>query len=226
VREPAADQGQKPSFWSEFRAGLGFIAGHREIRFVVGAMVAGFLVLGAFDALASIYVRDVLARDSVIFGAIVSLIAAGTVLGSLLLARLGQGWSKVALVLLGLGGIGFWIFVLAALGGVPTALAASFLMGFFVAAVIVAAQTLIQEETPQAALGRVSSAAWSLVTFAQLAAFSAAGAVAGLIGIARLFQWIGVLMVAMGLGGHWYARRSLVVSRAPGRPLGPTPLTR
>jgi len=75
--------------------------------------------------------------------------------------------------------------------------------------------TFDQEETPQGALGRISSAAWSLVTLAQLAAFSAAGAGDGLIGIVRLFQWIGVLMVAMGPGGHGYARRSLLVCGAP-----------
>ena len=45
-----------------------------------------------------------------------------------------SSWSKVALVLLGLGGIGFWILVLAAVGGVPASLAASFVIGFFAAA--------------------------------------------------------------------------------------------
>jgi predicted MFS family arabinose efflux permease len=75
---------------------------HRSILFLISSMVAAILALGAFDALIAVYVRDILASESQLFGAIISLVGVSTIVGSLLFGRYGQRQSKLRLVVLGI----------------------------------------------------------------------------------------------------------------------------
>jgi MFS transporter, DHA3 family, macrolide efflux protein len=59
--------------------------------------------------------------------------------------------------------------------------------GFFAALIIVTSQTLLQQETPQDMLGRVSSSLMSLMAVSQVVAMFVAGPVAQKAGLRNLY---------------------------------------
>ncbi|MCI0402912.1 MAG: MFS transporter [Acidobacteria bacterium] len=220
ARRPPGETGRGvAAVLADLRQGLSFLAQQPAVRFVVLAMVAALVAIGAFDALASIYVRDVLAAESRVFGFIVSLIGVGSILGSLVIGRFGQRWSRVLLVLLGIGAIGAGVALLALTNTTAAALLISLFLGFGAVAVFVPAQTLIQEETPQELLGRVSSTSWAMLTVAQLVGVGVAGKLAEWVGIRSLYSVAGVVLVLVAALSYGYARlRHLLHPPAPPAP--------
>ena len=176
-------------------------------------MMAAVFAAGAFDAVIVIYVRDVLSASSRLFGSLISLVAAGTIFGALLIGRFGQKLSKLYLVVLGIFGLGVNVFILAALSNVVATLACSLGLGLSVACVLIPSQTLLQEESPPAILGRVNSTSMSVMTAAQLAAFLIAGAVAGWIGIRSLYYLVALILILIAIVGYGY-RKSHPVSES------------
>jgi MFS transporter, DHA3 family, macrolide efflux protein len=73
-------------------------------------------------------------------------------------------------------------------------------VGFFAAFVMVCAQTLIQQETPQELLGRVSS---TLLAIAQVLALFGAGPVAESAGVLNLYFLSAAALVAISALGYW-----------------------
>jgi MFS family permease len=222
ARRPPSEAGRGlAAVLSELHEGLSFLRRHPAVRFVVLAMLAALVAIGAFDALSSIYVRDVLAAESRVFGLIISLIGVGSILGSLVIGRFGQRWSRVLLVLLGIAAIGAGVALLAVTSATPVALLISFILGAGASGALVPAQTLIQEETPQALLGRVSSTSWALLTVAQLLGVGLAGKVAEWVGIRSLYSAAGFALVLIAVLSYGYARRRELLSK-PARqgPLG------
>jgi MFS family permease len=199
-------QTDKKAIGEELLKGLRFIVGHQAVLFLVGSMTAAIFAIAAFDALIVVYVRDVLASQSQLFGTILSLVGVTTILGSGLIGRFGQQYPKLRLVVLGIMTFGIGIFILAAFGKIWVTLICCLLLGFGVAAVLVPSQTLIQEETPSEILGRVSSTSISLMTMAQLLSFLVAGRIADWIGIQNLYFLVSIALVLVGVWGIVYIK--------------------
>lgn len=203
---------------AELRAGLAYLHGHLTLRFVVLAMTAAMFIVGAFNALIAVYVRDTLHADSRIFGALTATIGIGTIAGSILIVRVAQKHSRALLVVWGICGMGVGVYLLA-VSSVPwVAVGWSLALGVSVGLVLVPSQTLIQEETPREMLGRVSSSSLSLMTVAQLVGVAVAGKAADRLGIRNLYQLLALLLVFIAVVGYSYARRI----RPAGEPV-PTP---
>ncbi|MBZ5536332.1 MAG: MFS transporter [Acidobacteriia bacterium] len=190
----------------QMREGFHFIWTHPSVRFVTGAMAVTLLAAGAFDALIVVYVRDILHSQSQVFGALVALVGLGTIVGALLIGRFAQKWSRAMMVSLGIIGCGIGIFLLAVAATAPIALASSLALGLAVSAVMIPSQTLVQEETPQEMLGRVSSAGISLMTVFQIVGVSISGKVANWTGVRNLYDIIAVFLVVMGVTGYLHLR--------------------
>jgi MFS family permease len=204
------------SISAELLQGLRFIFEHRAILFLIVSMTSAMLALGAFDASIVIYVRDILSAGSRLFGFIISLVAAGTILGALLIGRYGQKQSKLHLVVLGIFGLGINVLILAALSSVTATIACSLGLGLSAACVLIPSQTLLQVESPQAILGRVSSTSMSLMTAAQLASFLIGGAVASWMGIRNLYYLAAIALILIAIVGYWYRRlHSVAEAKAP-----------
>ena len=77
-----ADLAPARAVFRELGEGIHFLFTDKRFSFVVLSMTAGTFAAGCFGALASLYVRDVLHRGPSLVGMISSLIAAGTVTGS------------------------------------------------------------------------------------------------------------------------------------------------
>ncbi|MBZ5553260.1 MAG: MFS transporter [Acidobacteriia bacterium] len=204
----------------EMREGFRFIWNQPSVRFVTGAMAVTLLAAGAFDALIAVYVRDILHSESQVFGALVALVGLGTIVGALLIGRFAQKWSRAMMVSFGIMGCGVGIFLLAVSATAPVALVSSLALGFAVSAVMIPSQTLVQEETPQAMLGRVSSTGISLMTVFQIVGVSISGKVANWTGVRALYDLIAVFLVVMGAAGYLHLRTRGVTDPKASTPEG------
>jgi MFS transporter, DHA3 family, macrolide efflux protein len=187
--------------------GMKFIFTHPTYSFVILSMTAGMFAIAAFGALLSVYVRDILHGGKNLFGALGSLIGAGSITGAVLVQKVAKGRAPAHMVSFGLGGVGLFILVLAALRTPVTTLAAAFGIGLSVAFIMVAATALLQGETPPEMRGRVSSSSMSLIALAQGVAMIFAGGWATRYGIVNLFYASAAMLFAVTIGGVWRLRQ-------------------
>jgi DHA3 family macrolide efflux protein-like MFS transporter len=91
--------------------------------------------------------------------------------------------------------LGFFKYAIAAV-------ATTFTMGFGIAFVIVAAQTVMQQETPREMLGRVSSSFMSVFSFAQVFGLLLSGQLAVWLGIRPVFLVCAAALVLISALGY------------------------
>lgn len=174
LRPPAAGSraqsagGQVRAIWHDMSEGMRFMAGHAALLFVVAAMAAAFFTVGCFGPLVAVFVRESLHGTATAFGMVSTMVGVGLLAGTQGLRTIAQRASNAAMVFGGLGGIGVALLLLAGVPHIAAALTATFMMGFSISAVMVPAQTLMQQETPHELMGRMSSTVMSVVIFAQL----------------------------------------------------------
>jgi MFS family permease len=184
--------------------GFRFIAGHPAVSFVVMAMAAGLFTVGCFGPLIAIYVRDWLHGSAAVFGIVSAMIGAGWLAGMPVLRAASHRVPNATMVLIGLVGVGAGALLLGALPFISVTIAATFLIGVSVSAVIVPAQTLLQAETPPALVGRVSSTSMSVVFFGQVLGLVLSGVLANLVGVRMVFLLSAALAVALAGAGRLF----------------------
>jgi DHA3 family macrolide efflux protein-like MFS transporter len=187
--------------------GMKFIFTHPTFSFVILSMTAGMFAMSCFGALVSVFVRDVLHGGTYLFGALGSVIGVGTILGAFVVQKLAKGRAPASMVSFGLGGVGLFILILAAVRTPAVTLAGAFGIGVSVAFIMVAATALLQGETPPEMRGRVSSSSMSLMALAQGIGMVFAGGWATRFGIVNLFYASGALLLAITAAGIWRLRR-------------------
>lgn len=187
--------------------GMRFIFTHPTYSFVIISMTAGMFAIAAFGALLSVYVRDILHGGKNLFGALGSLIGLGSIVGAVAVQKLAKGRAPAIMVSLGLGGVGAFILILAALRTPVATLAGAFGIGLSVAFIMVAATALLQGETPPEMRGRVSSSSMSLIALAQGVAMVFAGGWATRYGIVNLFYGSAAVLFLVTIGGVWRLRQ-------------------
>lgn len=190
-----------------FAEGIRFGLTHRPIRYVIVSLSLTLLVTGSLTVLGVIYVRDVLGQGPQTFGLIVSLAGVGTLIGIPVVGKLSRIPRRLALaggIFIVGGGLIFLTFVVS----LTKIFVCAFVMGVAAAAIIISAQTFLQEEIPMELMGRVTSASWACFLVAQTLSVSLAGVVAGVVGIKGLYRGAGLLLAAMALVGFAPYRRS------------------
>src|SRR6185312_3352469 len=156
------------SLMKDYTAGSRFVLTHPAISFVMIAMMTSMFVLSCFSPLISVYVRDQLRAGTRAFGIISAMIGVGLIVGTQAVNAIAKGFSKKHVALCGLIGLAFATFVLALFKTALLAGVSMFGIGFAIAFVVVPAQTLMQQETPQEMLGRVSSSFMAVFSLSQL----------------------------------------------------------
>ena len=182
--------------------GLRFIFTHSAVSFVMIAMTVGMFAIRCFGALMAVYVRDVLTATSSLFGVLNSMVGLGMIIATQFIHRAGAKRPKKNLVVMGLLIAGCFIAFLAAVGTVPTTFIGMLGLGFGVAFVFIPAQTLLQQVTPTAILGRVTSALMSSLAFTQVAALTLSGTLAESIGIRNLYFGSAGLLILLAFIGY------------------------
>jgi len=211
IRRPPADTAAAQSsssrihaIWRDMADGITFIFHHAAVLFVVLAMAAGLFTIGCFGPLIAIYVRETLHASERLFGLVSGMIGVGLLIGTQGIRQLARRASNETLVLSGLAGIGAGVFLLGAVPFIAAALFAAFTIGFSFAAIIVPAQTLMQQETPHAMLGRVSSTVTSVVFLAQILGLVLSGVFAELVGIRMVFFLCAGISAVLIAGGKLF----------------------
>jgi MFS family permease len=179
-------------FLADFTSGNRFIFTHASLAFVMTAMMAAMFVLACFSPLISIYVRDFLGAGSFLFGIVSSMIGVGLIAGTQAVNRFAAGRSKRDVVLGGLLALAFGVSLLGLFHNIPMAATSTFALGCAIAFIIVPAQTLMQQETPHAMIGRVSSSFMSVLSTAQVLGLLLSGYLAQLLGVRHLFVACGI----------------------------------
>jgi predicted MFS family arabinose efflux permease len=180
---------------AELKEGFRFMAGHRTILLLTVSVMTAIFAVSFFDALAAVFIRDVLRGNAQLFGVLVSLVGVGTIAGAWAVGRFGQARPKPEIIVLGILLMGATILFLTAVDRAVIALGLALVLGAGIACIVVSAQTLMQEETPHELLGRASGAIHALVTGAQMTGFLIAGYVTHWIGIRRVFEMVGLAML-------------------------------
>ncbi|WP_049789466.1 MFS transporter [Granulicella tundricola] len=204
---PAAAPSAKPGLSNilpDMRQGISFIVHHAAVLFVIVALAAGMFVLGCFGPLIAVYVRDSLHASTKIYGTASTMIGIGMFLGVNLLNTVGKKIKNSTLVYGGLGGIAIGLCFLAFLLHIWATVIGTLIIGIAVAGIVVPSNTLIQQETPAALMGRVGSTVMSLVFSAQIAGLILSGLLANRIGVRHVFAVCGLLLVVLIIAGKLF----------------------
>jgi MFS family permease len=184
------------------RVGIGFMVHHAGILFVMLAMASGMFVIGCFGPLIAIYVRDSLHATTRIFGIASAMIGIGMFVGVNALTTLGKRIKNTVLVYSGLAGIAVGLCFLTLFIHIGSTIAATLIIGFSVAGIVVPATTMMQQETPPALMGRVGSTFMSLVFTAQISGLILSGLVADRIGVRHVFGLCAILLAVLIVAGR------------------------
>jgi MFS family permease len=209
----AADSGNKiHGILTDMKVGAGFILHHAALLFVIVALAAGMFVMGCFGPLIAIYVRDTLHANPNIFAVTSASIGIGLLAGVNILNAFAKRIPNTTQVYLGLGGIAagtlllalapiFSLTVLRVAVAVAVTVFGCFLIGFSCAGIIVPSQTLIQQETPAALMGRVGSTTMSAIFSAQIAGLLLSGVLAEQTSVRSVFVLCTVMLAVLMLAG-------------------------
>ena len=208
-RRPAAVSDVDPAkhsalgrFSSEMKEGFNFLVHHAGLLFVVLALASGMFVIGCFGPLIAVYVRDDLHSSTRIFGMASATIGIGMLIGVNVLNAFAKNVKNTVLVYSGLAGIAVGLSLLAAIPQIPSAFLGNFTIGFAVAGIIIPAQTMIQQETPPALLGRVGSTVMSVVFTAQISGLILSGILVEHIGVRHVFALCALLLAILIVVGR------------------------
>ncbi len=197
-----AKQSPLARFSSEMKEGFSFLVHHAGLLFVVLALASGMFVIGCFGPLIAVYVRDDLHSSTRIFGLASAVIGIGMLIGVNVLNAYAKNVKNTVLVYSGLAGIAAGLFLLSALPQIPSAFLGNFIIGFAVAGIIIPAQTMIQQETPPALLGRVGSTVMSVVFTAQISGLILSGILVEHIGVRHVFALCALVLATLIVAGR------------------------
>jgi DHA3 family macrolide efflux protein-like MFS transporter len=204
---PAATTAQPSALgrvWLDMKQGFHFIVHHASLLFVILAMASGMFVIGCFGPLIAIYVRDILHSSTKTFGVASALIGVGMLVGINALGALARNVKSAVLVYSGLAGIAIGLVLMVGATYVWSTLLGNFVIGMAVAGIVIPAQTLLQQETPPALLGRVGSTVMSVVFTAQISGLVLSGFLAAALGVRSVFAVCAVLLaILIAVGRIW-----------------------
>ena len=210
----APEAGALGRVWTDMKQGISFTVHHAGLLFVILALAAGMFVLGCFGPLIAVYVRDSLHASTKVFGIASGLIGLGMLLGVNALNAFAKKVKNTILVYAGLAGIAFGLVFLAGLTHVWSTMLGDFLIGFSVAGIIIPSQTMIQQETPAALMGRVGSTVMSVVFTAQIAGLVLSGILAQRIGVRHVFAVCAGLLAVLVVAGKLFMEPKDVLPEA------------
>ena len=214
-REPAPGSTTVKGFLDQLVSGNRFIFKHPSLAFVITSMVSAMFVMSCISPLFSIYVRDILHSGVFLYGIVSSAVGVGLIVGTTVVKRFSRGRSNKTVVLSGLAIAAVGVALLGIFGAISAAVATTFTMGFGISFVVVAAQTLIQQETPPDMLGRVSSSYMSVFSLAQTLGLLLSGHLAVWFGIRVVFLMSAAMLALIAIAGL-IQHKPAAVSAEPG----------
>jgi DHA3 family macrolide efflux protein-like MFS transporter len=190
--------------WLDMKQGIHFIVHHAALLFTILALATGMFVLGCFGPLIAVYVRDSLHATTRIFGITSAMIGLGMMIGVNALNTFAKKTKNTILVYSGLSGIAAGLCLLTGITHLWSTILGNLIIGFSVAGIIIPAQTMIQQETPHALMGRVGSTVMSTIYAAQITGLILSGVLANHMGVRHVFAICAILLVVLIVAGRLF----------------------
>lgn len=196
---PRPEREGEPRFLQEMSEGLGYLAG---ARLPLGIVLGAFLTILAMNVSvpAEIFLaKNVFGAGDAGYGLLVGLYGAGMVLGAAVMAFLGK---RARLIFLYFAGIFLSALSLVAAGVSPAfalALGALMLAGLCNGVDNVTTDTILQEQVPEALLGRVFAVRFLTYSMGEVLAYPAGGLLVDALGARSTYLLAGAATAVAGL---------------------------
>ena len=151
----------KKSVFEEIKEGVAYLISHKDIRFIVAMLFILFAAAGAVYVVIIVFVQEVFQSVTKHLGLLAVFLGLGLFAGSLIYGRWGRKMPafKAIFICLTLGGIMMTVFA-GAMHRFPNIFLGallSFLLGFVVGPIVIAANTVIHEVASEKMRGKVFS---------------------------------------------------------------------
>lgn len=210
--------GERHAF-TEFKRGIAFGAASPALRLLLFTSVVLWLMIGNFSALEPLFYRDVAQTEPEVLGWVNAIFGAGMAAGSMLLARLPMGWRSFRGVALmaACNGVACLLYV-----GTPNLKIISLgavVWGVFIGLFFPLHRTIVQLNTPDELVGRVTGAFGAFGEGSQLIPLAVAPQLARFWGIQEILIGAGLVLTAVILLRFpRYAALDAITLRTEGQP--------
>jgi len=185
----------------ELREGFRFLRRHRGLFWNTIMIVMSMAGLGAGYPLTFFLAVNVLGGGTRAFGVFEAVIAAGYLVGSIVLAAMATRIRKGHAMILGLATMGLSLAVIALANNTWQACIPLFISGVANSVVAIAVDTYLQEAVPQELRGRVFGVRFTLAQGTYALSVLIGGALAGVFDVRVLFIVAGVLITVPAVAG-------------------------
>ena len=200
-----AGDARRLGFFAELAAGWTFL--RNEVVLLANTMqgVVGQFSLGLSIALTPSFIQTGFTTSGfpwqASYGFVETAIGVGSLIGGFLVGLLGTHFAKGRMVILGYALFGLFIFLFALSGNIAVAIGLAFGQGAANMIFVIPSQTLFQERTPSALMGRVVGFRFALV-FGSMTVAMLLGSILGeVFGPGPVMAAFGLVTVAAGLAG-------------------------
>lgn len=185
------------AFVADLREGFAFLAAHRALRQLLVLMLLANFALGPVGALLPAYVGGVLGAGPGGLGPVFASLSVGALAGSLLVGSVARGLGELALMRVGLLGIGAGLALFLVAGAVWHAAGLLLAVGLALAPAQAGVGSLFQRLTPADKQGRLAGLRGTAALAIMPLSTALAGALAELLPLPVLFAAVGAFIVLL-----------------------------
>jgi MFS family permease len=200
VRPPAAAF-RSAGVWKEAREGIHYLFHHRGLAANTVLVVVVTIGVGASYPLTFLYAMEVVGGGTRTFGLFEAAIGAGSLIGALAMAGLGNRVRKGLAMTGGIAVLGAAFAWIGAIDEAAMAMVPFFVLGLADAAAMISIDTYVQQTVPEQLRGRVWTARFTLTQSVYAFSVLAGGAAAGFIDVQTLFVACGIIVAVPALVG-------------------------
>lgn len=199
------DDGATGGFVGELKAGWRFLRGEPSLLANTLQATVAQLTVGMLVALMPAFALAVWGSDPFGWKAVYSFLETGQAVGNLIggfaIGLIGTRFTKGHLIIAGYFAFGVLVTALALTGNLPLAIGFALGSGIANMVFLIPSQTLFQERTPPALMGRVVGFRFALVFGAMTGAMAAGGLLGEIVGVSTVIAISGVITAGAGLAG-------------------------
>lgn len=201
----AVEEAATGGFFDEMRQGWDFLRQETVLLANTLQAAVGQFTIGILISLTVIYAADVFANEAggylAVWGFIETSIGFGNLVGGFVIGLIGARLAKGRMVIFGYAAWGFMVVLFALTDHLWLALGLSFGQGVANMVFVIPSQTLFQQRTPPALMGRVVGFRFSLVFGSMAVAMGVGGLMTQVLPVTVIIATFGVVTMFAGLAG-------------------------
>ncbi len=198
VRKMAREEKEREGF-RELREGFSYAYGHRRLRFYVWLGSSVWVLFGTFSALEPLFYRDILQVEPETLGWVNSIFGLGLVAGTVISARLPARYrtARTLVLMVALNSLGVLAYV--GTDQLRVVVVAGVFWGLLIGAMAPLLRTLIQLNTPEALMGRITGVTQVHSEVGHLLPLAIAPFLAGVFGVQRTLIYTGLALAVFAM---------------------------